>query len=123
MASKRPRGSDGHGIVRLNVGGCRFDAARSTLARSGFFRACIGGEFAENLDDDGRLFVDRDGHLFRHVLGWMRSGRRPPENVLASCKGALLQECFFFGLPDLESFLRGQTCDFDLPEGQSSASS
>ena len=121
MARKRRcSGEAPSSTVQLNVGGWLFDAARGTLERAAFFRSCLGTDLGHSYDEDGRLFLDRDGHLFSYLLSWMRTGRRPPEIVVANFKGALLEECAFFGLADLALNLQGQTCDFDLrPEDRS----
>ena len=100
-------------IIRLNVGGQRFDVARATLDRSTFFRSVRN--FGNVCDEEENLvFVDRDGHIFKHLLSWMRTGRRPPESVVEKYKSQLIEECLFFGLPDLELCLLGQTSDFHL---------
>ena len=109
MANKRPCPSDT--VVSLNVGGWRFDVARETLERSAFFRACLSGAFAR---DDGCLFLDRDGHIFKHVLSWLRTGQRPGERIVAKYKAALLHECEFFCLPDLRLNLLGKTSNWHL---------
>ena len=115
MARKRRcSGEAPASTVQLNVGGWLFDAARGTLERAAFFRSCLGTDLGHSYDEEGRVFLDRDGHLFPYLLSWMRTGRRPPEIVVANYKGALLEECAFFGLPDLALNLQGQSCDFDL---------
>ena len=99
-------------MVRLNVGGWRYDASRTTLERAGFFRS--SQNFGVDYDEDGCLFLDRDGHLFKHLLAYMRTGKRPPEAVIDKYRSHLMEEAIFFLIPDLELNLRGQTCDFDL---------
>ena len=78
--AKRARTSEGpEGPIKLNVGGHSFICSRTTLcsqpgsmlaamfdAESGFGRQC--------LDDEGRIFLDRDGRLFDHVLSFLRTG-------------------------------------------------
>jgi hypothetical protein len=108
------RSNEGGLVIRLNVGGRRFDATRLTLERAAFFRPCFNGDFALPLDDDGCVFLDRDGHLFKHLLAFMRAGRRPPEMVVNKYRAALMEECLYFGLADLALNLQGQTSDFDL---------
>lgn len=98
-------------MTRLNVGGRRYDVAWATLQRAAYFRC--SRHFA-GVQDGRVLFVDRDGSLFKHVLSWMRTGQRPPEHVVEKYKSQLIEECGFFGLPDLELNLLGQSCEFDL---------
>jgi len=63
-------------IVELNVGGHTFITSRETLVNSSaYFRRLLDEEhFAESLDAQGRVFVDRDGELFGTLLTLMRSG-------------------------------------------------
>ena len=49
------------------------------------------------LDEDWvegeRVFIDRDGDLFHHLLAFMRSGKRPSSNVLREKREELITEC------------------------------
>ena len=56
-------------MVRLNVGGQRFEVGRSTLSR-------VGGYLATLIEaaEEEEVFVDRDPTLFRFILGWLRDG-------------------------------------------------
>ncbi|KAJ1621182.1 hypothetical protein T492DRAFT_1072548 [Pavlovales sp. CCMP2436] len=62
--------------VRLNVGGVRYETTRTTLTQfaGSYFSAMFGGLHPDAEDEDGRVFIDRDGDLFRHVLNYMRTG-------------------------------------------------
>jgi hypothetical protein len=39
-----------------------------------FFDAYFSGRYAQNVCNDGSIFVDRDGQHFGHVLEYMRDG-------------------------------------------------
>jgi hypothetical protein len=39
-----------------------------------FFDAYFSGRYAQDVCDDGSIFVDRDGEYFGHVLEYMRDG-------------------------------------------------
>jgi hypothetical protein len=39
-----------------------------------FFDAYFSGRYAQDVCDDGSIFVDRDGERFVHVLEYMRDG-------------------------------------------------
>lgn len=58
-------------VVRLNVGGQRFEVARSTVALhpQGLLERLVANA------GDEELFVDRDPTLFRVVLNWYRNGQ------------------------------------------------
>jgi hypothetical protein len=57
------------GCIGLNIGGYRFGHT--------FFDAYFSGRYAQDVCDDGSIFVDRDGEQFGHVLWclWWRPAR------------------------------------------------
>ena len=87
-------------IVKLNVGGSRFDTSLTTLTR--FPDTMIGtmfnGRYALVLDAEGYHFIDRDGTHFRYILNYLRS----PESFILELNGPglveLRSECDFYGL-------------------------
>jgi hypothetical protein len=64
------------GRVELNIGGHRFETSVQTLRRVShtFFDAYLSGRYAQDVCEDGSIFVDRDGEHFSHVLQYMRDG-------------------------------------------------
>jgi hypothetical protein len=64
------------GRVVLNIGGYRFETSVQTLRRvpHTFFDAYFSGRYAQDVCNDGSIFVDRDGEHFGHVLEYMRDG-------------------------------------------------
>jgi hypothetical protein len=64
------------GRVKLNIGGYRFETSVQALRRvpHTFFDAYFSGRYAQDVCDDGSIFVDRDGEHFGHVLEYMRGG-------------------------------------------------
>jgi hypothetical protein len=64
------------GRVELNIGNYRFQTSVQTLRRipHTFFDAYFSGRYAQDVCDDGSIFVDRDGEHFGHVLEYMRDG-------------------------------------------------
>jgi hypothetical protein len=64
------------GRVELNIGGFRFETSVQTLRRlpHTFFDAYFSGRYAQDVCNDGTIFVDRDGEHFGHVLEYMRDG-------------------------------------------------
>lgn len=59
-------------IIKLNVGGTKFITTRSTLSKSGYFRALLSGNFAYSPEMDQHLFIDLDPSLFGYFLKYMR---------------------------------------------------
>lgn len=65
--------------IRLNVGGQAFtmDTDILTCGNRGdgsLLAAICAGQFELDLDDQGRIFLDRDPEVFAHVLDWLRLG-------------------------------------------------
>jgi hypothetical protein len=62
--------------IVLNIGGYRFETSVQTLRRvpHTFFDAYFSGRYAQDVCNDGSIFVDRDGEHFGHVLEYMRTG-------------------------------------------------
>jgi hypothetical protein len=64
------------GRVLLNIGGYRFETSVQTLRRvpHTFFDAYFSGRYAQDVCNDGSIFVNRCGEHFGHVLEYMRDG-------------------------------------------------
>jgi hypothetical protein len=64
------------GRVELNIGGYRFETSVQSLRRvpHTFFDAYFSGRYAQDVCDDGSIFVDRDGEHLGRVLEYMRDG-------------------------------------------------
>ncbi|GBP87109.1 hypothetical protein EVAR_59766_1 [Eumeta japonica] len=92
--------------VELNVGGVHYAAARDSLLRhpdSVIARALLDPEHPR--DARGRLFLDRDGVLFRYVLDFLRDGALLlPESFREHAR--LAREAQYYGLGVLEAAAR-----------------
>lgn len=64
-------------IIKLNIGGHRFDTTAQTLLSipDTFFSTLLSGRFATATDEDGALFIDRDGQYFAPILTFLRTRR------------------------------------------------
>ena len=65
-------------VVTINVGGAMYTTTRHTLAKypDSMLGAMFNGKYTPTAcDQQGNHFIDRDGHMFRHVLNFLRSGR------------------------------------------------
>eukprot|EP01060_Flectonema_neradi_P028546 TRINITY_DN3838_c0_g2_i1.p1 TRINITY_DN3838_c0_g2~~TRINITY_DN3838_c0_g2_i1.p1 ORF type:complete len:410 (+),score=44.51 TRINITY_DN3838_c0_g2_i1:75-1232(+) len=85
-------------VMKLNVGGHHFDVAVSTLtARDGFLKQIAENPRGVGCDTEGRIFLDRDGNLFRYVLEFLRCGAMHPPEAFDDW-GMLRNEfVFYFG--------------------------
>uniref|UniRef100_A0A7I4CDD2 BTB domain-containing protein n=1 Tax=Physcomitrium patens TaxID=3218 RepID=A0A7I4CDD2_PHYPA len=77
--------ADEHDFETLNVGGMKFVTTVSTLTKRDTHSvlAVMTTQRHEKSkvlrDEDGCMFIDRDGTHFRHVLNWLRDGVVTPE--------------------------------------------
>jgi len=70
-------------IVDLNVGGTAYSTSGSTLRRYPESMLCrmFAGSLASKRDAVGRVFIDRDGTIFRHVLNHLRGSEALPGEI------------------------------------------
>jgi hypothetical protein len=104
-------------IIRLNIGGFKFDTTLQTLLPCAFFQAAfITSHFYDinispaQVDEEGRYFIDRDGQLFIYILSWLRTGQILEELLETKYKwsallSALDSEADFYGLDSLKSWI------------------
>ncbi|CEO97688.1 BTB domain-containing protein [Plasmodiophora brassicae] len=94
---------DRDAIVRLNVGGERFETRVSTLTdiSDTYFAHQLSGRFKVDLEE--ALFIDRDAKLFRFILNYMRTRQlnvpEGPEYLFLY--RALLEEARYFNIAPL----------------------
>lgn len=91
-------------IVELNVGGVHYTTTRKTLTSDKSSRLCdlFSGSSCKSLTKDakGRIFLDRDGVLFRYILDYLRDdGIQLPDGFRE--KDRLLKEAEHFKLNGL----------------------
>ena len=52
-------GEDKEHIIKLNIGGMKFETTNATLNNSGYFRVLLSGKFGDKPGNDGYYFIDR----------------------------------------------------------------
>lgn len=64
-------------ILTLNVGGSLYTTTLSTLTRypDSMLGAMFSGKHPNSTDENGHIFIDRDGALFRIILNFLRSSK------------------------------------------------
>ncbi len=101
-----------HDIVYLNVGGQHFATTRATLTRvpgnmlSVMLEHDAAGTLSLGRDHEDRVFIDRDGTHFRHVLNFLRDGSFPPKSF--SHVEELSAEANFYQLTALLDWCRSR---------------
>ena len=96
-------------VINLNVGGQIYTTSLATLTKysESMLGAMFSGRFAAQKDPNGNYFIDRDGALFRYILGFLRNGElQVPENFHEF--GLLLKEAEFFQIPALRDAAKQQ---------------
>ena len=107
--------------VKLNVGGSKFETTLSTLTRhpDSMLAVMFSGRHEVPQDDDGYVFIDRDGTHFRIILNFLRTGAL---DVPTSQKAAseLTRELQYYQL-DTSSTTASTPGSFELVETVSPA--
>lgn len=99
----RPSDSE---IIELNVGGFAYTTSRSTIMSFPDTMLCkmISGQLPNALDTKQRIFIDRDGPLFRYILNFLRDKRlNLPENFTEYAQ--LRQEADFYRIEPILNYL------------------
>jgi BTB/POZ domain len=94
-------------IVKLNVGGIKFTTTHDTLCiNSPWFSRMLGATMKPGLVLEERIFIDRSGELFRHVLDYLRNREHwtPPSDL--KLRADLRSEATYFGLSEMESLIQ-----------------
>ena len=99
-------------IIKLNVGGWRFQTTLATLSSASYFSQT--GAMAYETDSSGYVFIDRCGACFSVILQHLRDLRRPSQSLIDRYGDTLIQECDFFGIDSLKQKIRGLSCPQDL---------
>uniref|UniRef100_A0A7S0A2V6 BTB domain-containing protein n=1 Tax=Pyrodinium bahamense TaxID=73915 RepID=A0A7S0A2V6_9DINO len=93
-------------IIELNVGGVTYCTSRSTLCRvpDSMLGRMFSGAIPSRYDAAGRIFIDRDGPSFRHVLNHLRGNSSLPNSTFEL--ELLIGEADFYQLPRLQEAAR-----------------
>lgn len=102
-------------VVRLNVGGTSYCTTLATLQKEE--QSLLSDMFGTDGDEirlseilrvlpDGSYFLDRDGHLFRFILDYLRTGKVTLPEVFTE-HGRLREEARFYGLEGMVQQLEG----------------
>eukprot|EP01133_Synstelium_polycarpum_P010215 gene10215-11901_t len=92
-------------LVLLNVGGYKYTTTKQTLRSyaDSYLGVMFSGRFPLQKDKKGRVFIDRDGDLFKYILSFLRSGSDNvglPSNISQSDSRfkQIIYEFQYFGL-------------------------
>ena len=95
-------------VVKLNVGGMRFSTTIDTLMKGDtMLSAMFSGRIPLKRDDDGSVFIDRDGTHFRAILNFLRDGHVPLPDKRKELE-ELKMEANFYCIDQLVEFCDNQ---------------
>mmetsp|Transcript_13285 Transcript_13285/g.17741 ORF Transcript_13285/g.17741 Transcript_13285/m.17741 type:complete len:331 (-) Transcript_13285:22-1014(-) len=91
-------------IIKLNVGGMRFDTSLTTLTSipGSMLASMFSGRHGLPEMDDGSIFIDRDGTYFRHILNYLRDPFNFSKVDLKDSQDdirLLMKEMHYFNIP------------------------
>jgi hypothetical protein len=101
-------------IIKLNVGGKRFQVSRFTLSE--FPECLIQKLFTDSLSIDEDIFIDRDGTLFGYILEYLRT-----KNVFVKDRTLLMKlkmEADFFLLNELVGLIQNMLQNIPMHHGK-----
>ena len=117
-APKRKRAAE---LVKLNVGGVKYETTLTTLTADGddsMLGSMFSGRHELHPDDDGEVFIDRDGKHFGHILNVLRDSSVA---VNINDRAALHAELKYHGISEerckrliIVSDHNGNRCRFDV---------
>jgi len=92
--------------VRLDVGGYKYSTTLTTLTAdpNSMLAAMFSGRFPVEKNEEGCVFIDRDGRYFHHILNWLRNGTLPPLETNGE-QESLLMEAKYYQISSLVEFL------------------
>ena len=98
--------------ITLDIGGYKFSTSLHTLRAEpeSMLGAVFSGRYSITKQDDGRVFIDRDGTHFRIILNYLRgsitSSELLPDNKLLLSE--LLTEVNYYQLKGLEKIIKSK---------------
>ncbi|CAF1196217.1 unnamed protein product [Rotaria sordida] len=86
-------------VIDLNVGGFYYTTSLSTLRKyeDSMLAVMFSGRYNLVRDKTGRIFIDRDGRFFGHILNYIRCNQMPTESIALD----VLHEAEFFCISSL----------------------
>ncbi|EGC31407.1 hypothetical protein DICPUDRAFT_156766 [Dictyostelium purpureum] len=105
-------------IIKLNIGGTIYYTTLTTLLSdsNSMFSLMFSGRFnIEREEEDGSIFIDRDGKYFHYILNWLRSHFIPfiSDPVEREC---VLNEAFYYQITPLIEHIQQQVQNQSLPD-------
>eukprot|EP01112_Ceratiomyxa_fruticulosa_P024259 TRINITY_DN979_c0_g1_i1.p1 TRINITY_DN979_c0_g1~~TRINITY_DN979_c0_g1_i1.p1 ORF type:complete len:328 (-),score=65.15 TRINITY_DN979_c0_g1_i1:230-1213(-) len=91
------------GRIKLDVGGTLFTTSMETLTsfKGSFFDAMFSGRFPLKKEEDGAIFIDRNGKHFGYILDFMRGTPPSLEHFSKREINELRTEAEYYQLTDL----------------------
>jgi len=89
------------GKIKLDIGGCRYHTTISTLTKypNSYFGSMFSGRHKIEKDEEGCVFIDRDGKYFKYVLKYLREDDDWEQPTDKDINKKLNKEFSFYRLP------------------------
>lgn len=100
------RANESNEIIEFNVGGSFYTSSRTTITSYPDSMLCrlVSGSLPSATDNKSKIFIDRDGPLFRYILNYLRDKRlNLPDNF--SEYAQLRQEADFYQIEPIIQYL------------------
>ena len=80
-------------VLDLNVGGQLFSVHQATLMNEpgSKLASLVTGNHTFSTDQDGRIFIDADGHIFSYILEYLRFDTLPPLHLASQVHSYAVQ--------------------------------
>ena len=122
---RKSTGSSSSAVMTINVGGVLYTTFKDTLSRKingkdHLLSVMFSNEdhFEFSRDDQGHIFIDRNGKLFSYILDYLRCGGDVRQFALPLHNACLMEqleiEFEFFNLYDLCLLLKGRRKTFKI---------
>lgn len=90
-------------IIKLNVGGFRYETTLNTLEREpeSMLASMFSGRHKLVSGEDGYHFIDRNGEVFKYILKYLRDGKINLENLSYQEINDVLDEADYFNIQSM----------------------
>jgi len=103
---KTKNNKEDDGVIDLNVGGMLYSTTHTTLLHcNSMLTAMFSGRHELKRRADGRVFINRDGELFKYILQYLRDSDLNVAYLNKGLRERLKRKAAFYCLPGLEKKL------------------
>jgi hypothetical protein len=92
-----------HEIIKLNVGGCKYETSLNTLTSdtNSMLANMFSGRHLVKPNDKGYYFIDRDGDIFKYIIKYLRDKKLNIDKIDISIVENIKDEAEYFQIEGL----------------------